>query len=188
MRLGQSLEGESEVGFRESAAPNLHERGRLRQVEARPWEGAYELWLVYLEEVERTAGDDVNLSNVYNRGAQDTMIKRAMERLPNAGKRIFRPGGGGGDGDGDEEPKWNGSFNPKSTATCLTFNLGKKQHPANCLNEKGGCKFNHACDAYVSDTRALRISQARLRDRINERIKSLAKMRATAIAKRRLGA
>ena len=41
-----------------------------------PWEGAYELWLVYLEEVERTAGDDVNLSNVYNRGAQDTMIKR----------------------------------------------------------------------------------------------------------------
>ena len=116
-----------------------------------PWEGAYELWLVYLEEVERTAGDDVNLSNVYNRGAQDTMIKRAIERLPNAGKRIFRPGGGGGDGDGDEEPKWNGSFNPKSTATCLTFNLGKKQHPANCLNEKGGCKFNHACDAYVSD-------------------------------------
>ncbi len=116
-----------------------------------PWEGAYELWLVYLEEVERTAGDDVNLSNVYNRGAQDTMIKRAMERLPNAGKRIFRPGGGGGDGDGDEEPKWNGSFNQKSTATCLTFNLGKKQHPANCLNERGGCKFNHACDAYVSD-------------------------------------
>ena len=116
-----------------------------------PWEGAYELWLVYLEEVERTAGDDVNLSNVYNRGAQDTMIKRAMERLPNAGKRIFRPGSGGGDGDGDEEPKWNGSFNPKSSQTCLTFNLGKKQHPANCLNEKGGCKFNHACDAYVSD-------------------------------------
>ena len=38
-----------------------------------PWEGAYELWLVYLEEVERTAGDDVNLSNVYNRGAQDTI-------------------------------------------------------------------------------------------------------------------
>ena len=113
-----------------------------------PWEGAYELWLVYLEEVERTAGDDVNLSNVYNRGAQDTMIKRAMERLP---KRIFRPGGGGGDGDGDEELKWNGSFNAKSTATCLTFNLGKKQHPTNCLNEKGGCKFNHACDQYVSD-------------------------------------
>jgi hypothetical protein len=116
-----------------------------------PWEGAYELWLVYLEEVERTAGDDVNLSNVYNRGAQDTMIKRAMERLPNAGKPIFRPGGGGGDGDGDKEPKWNGSFNPKSSQTCLTFNLGNKQHPASCLNEKGGCKFNHACDAYVSD-------------------------------------
>ena len=116
-----------------------------------PWEGAYELWLVYLEEVERTAGDDVNLSNVYNRGAQDTMIKRAMERLPKDWpKGIFRPGGGG-DGDGDEGPKWNGSFNTKSAATCLTFNLGKKQHPSNCLNEKGGCKFNHICDAFVSD-------------------------------------
>ena len=31
------------------------------------------------------------------------------------------------------------------------FNLGKKKHPANCLNEKGGCKFNHVCDAYVGD-------------------------------------
>ena len=79
------------------------------------------------------------------------MIKRAMERLPNAGKGIFRLGGGGGDGDGDEVPKWNGSFNSKSSSTCLTFNLGKKPHPANCLNEKGGCKYNHICDAYVSD-------------------------------------
>ena len=114
------------------------------------WEGAFELWLVYLEEVERTAGDEVNLTNVYNRGAQDTMIKRAMERLPKPPSGIFR-GGGGGNGDGDEEPKWNGSFNSKSAATCLTFNLGKKQHPTNCLNEKGGCKFNHACDQYVSD-------------------------------------
>ena len=114
------------------------------------WEGAFELWLVYLEEVERTAGDEVNLTNVYNRGAQDTMIKRAMERLPKPPSGIFR-GGGGGNGDGDEEPKWNGSFNSKSAATCLTFNLGKKKHPANCLNEKGGCKFNHVCDAYVGD-------------------------------------
>ena len=32
-----------------------------------------------------------------------------------------------------------------------TFNLGKKKHPANCLNEKGGCKFKHVCDAYVGD-------------------------------------
>ena len=79
------------------------------------------------------------------------MIKRAMERLPKDWpKGIFRPGGGG-DGDGDEGAKWNGSFNTKSAATCLTFNLGKKQHPSNCLNEKGGCKFNHICDAFVSD-------------------------------------
>eukprot|EP00964_Phaeocystis_antarctica_P119859 scaffold83624_cov37-Phaeocystis_antarctica.AAC.1 len=59
------------------------------------WEGAFELWLVYLEEVERTAGDEVNLANVYNRGAQDTMIKRAMERLPKTPTGMFRGGGGG---------------------------------------------------------------------------------------------
>ena len=34
---------------------------------------------------------------------------------------------------------------PKPASPC------NKQHPASCLNEKGGCKFNHACDAYVSD-------------------------------------
>ena len=114
------------------------------------WEGAFELWLVYLEEVERTAGDEVNLANVYNRGAQDTMLKRAMERLPfRTSTGIFR--GNGGNGDGGEGPKWNGSFNSKSAGTCLTFNLGKKQHPATCLNEKGGCKFNHVCDAFVGD-------------------------------------
>ena len=115
------------------------------------WEGAFELWLVYLEEVERTAGDEVNLANVYNRGAQDTMIKRAMERLPKTPTGIFRGGGGGSNGDGGEETKWNGSFNTKAAGSCLTFNLGKKQHPANCLNEKGGCKYNHVCDAYVGD-------------------------------------
>ena len=79
-------------------------------------------------------------------------------------------------------------FQPKVNPNLPHLQPGQEAAPANCLNEKGGCKFNHACDAYVSDTRALRISQARLRDRINERIKSLAKMRATAIAKRRLGA
>ena len=114
------------------------------------WEGAFELWLVYLEEVERTAGDEVNLANVYNRGAQDTMLKRAMERLPfRTSTGIFR--GNGGNGDGGEGPKWNGSFNSKAAGSCLTFNLGKKQHPATCLNEKGGCKFNHVCDAFVGD-------------------------------------
>ena len=110
------------------------------------WQEAFELWMVYLEEVERTAGDEVNLTNVYDRGAQDTMLKRAKDRTPS--KRIFR---GDDLDDGDEPIKWNGSWDKRASKVCITFNLGKKAHPASCLNSKGGCKFNHICDHWVSD-------------------------------------
>ena len=112
------------------------------------WQTAFELLLVYLEEVERTPGDDINLSNVYNRGAQDTFLRRARERTPKAGlsdkdkdKDIFR----------GDVVEWNGSWNRKATQTCITYNLGNKKHPANCLNERGGCKFLHACDHWVDN-------------------------------------
>ena len=114
-----------------------------------PWEVAFELFIVYLEEVERTAGDDVNLGNVYGRGAQDTMLQRARERAPKQPRgrdiKSFR-------GLDDDEPvKWNGSWNRKATTTCHTYNLKNKFHPASSLNEKGGCKHNHICDHWVSD-------------------------------------
>ena len=110
------------------------------------WQTAFELFLVYLEEVERTPGDEINLTNVYNRGAQDTFMRRARERTPKASlsdkeRDIFRTDG----------VEWNGSWNRKSASTCITFNLGNKKHPASSLNERGGCKFNHACDQWVSD-------------------------------------
>ena len=114
------------------------------------WPVAFELLIVYLEEIERTPGDDVNLSNVYNRGAQDTMLKRAVERAPKSAadknKDIFRPGA-----DDGAELQWNGSWNRKAKEACITFNLGNKKHPAKCLNERGGCKFNHVCDHWVDD-------------------------------------
>ena len=113
------------------------------------WPTAFELFLVYLEEVEREAGDDVNLSNVYQRGAQDTFLMRARERTPKGGKaRIFRPGSEDDDGAGIE---WNGSWNRKSKSCCITFNLGNKKHPASAINERGGCKYNHVCDHWVDD-------------------------------------
>ena len=114
------------------------------------WLTAFELFLVYLEEVEREAGDDVNLSNVYQRGAQDTFLMRARERAPKSGKeknRIFRPG----DDDEGAATEWNGSWNRKAKACCITFNLGNKKHPASALNERGGCKYNHVCDHWVDD-------------------------------------
>ena len=115
------------------------------------WQTAFELFLVYLEEVERTAGDDINLSNVYQRGAQDTFLLRARERTPKSGRTrsIFRREPG--DDDDEGAVQWNGSWNRKAKACCISFNIGAKKHPAASLNERGGCKFNHVCDHWVDD-------------------------------------
>ena len=115
------------------------------------WQTAFELFLVYLEEVEREAGDVVNLSNVYQRGAQDTFLMRARERTPKAGRSrsIFRREAG--DDDDEGAVQWNGSWNRKAKACCISFNIGAKKHPAASLNERGGCKFNHVCDHWVDD-------------------------------------
>ena len=115
------------------------------------WQQAFELLLVYLEEIERVAGDEVNLSNVYDRGAQDTMLKRARERAPG------KPKADGGGDDFREDGAcvvFNGSWNKKATRTCHTFNMqGKKpsDHPPASLNPNGTCKFLHACDKYVTN-------------------------------------
>ena len=118
------------------------------------WRLAHELFLVYLEVVETTSDPALNISNVYARGAQDTMMQRAVVRsqehfsiFRGKGKERERELDGGGPG----AKKWNGAFNGKSQTCCLTFNLGKKEHPASALNDNGSCKYNHICDHFVTD-------------------------------------
>ena len=135
-------------------------------VRREPWQVAYCLLLVYLEKVETSSSPTVNLANVYEQGGgQDTLLAQAKERArSDFGASIFRSnleavsggggggGGGGSSGGGDGAKTWNGSFNrDRNAPPCITFNLGRRQHPAACLNERGGCKFAHTCDAWVSD-------------------------------------
>ena len=118
------------------------------------WEVAHELFLVYLEALETSTDATLTMATVFRRGSQDTHLQRAMLRTQEHFKtRIFRGGlGGGGQKRGaDGDQKWNGSFNTKSSSCCITYNLGRKDHPASVLNEAGSCRFNHICDHYVTD-------------------------------------
>ena len=120
----------------------------------REWQFAHELFLVYLERVETCDDRSLNLQNVFAAGAQDTLMVRAEDRVRSAfnTRGIFRPVGGGDDDRRGSGAKWNGSFNrDKNAQPCFTFNLGRKEHPASCLNERGGCRFAHVCDHWVSD-------------------------------------
>ena len=120
----------------------------------RPWQVAHELFLIYLEKIEICEDRSLTLANVFNSGAQDTLLARAEEKAKvTFGDGIFRPvreRDGRPPEDGGGKPEWTGSFNRDPTARpCISFNLGRKQHPPSALNDKGGCRFNHVCDAWV---------------------------------------
>ena len=118
---------------------------------------AYCLLLVYIEKVETSPLTTLNLSNVFDQGSQDTLMQHAKQRARvEFGNHIFRSdpagSGGGSESGGSGAKTWNGGFNrDKAAAPCITFNLGRTKHPANCLNERGVCRFAHVCDHYVSD-------------------------------------
>ena len=124
------------------------------------WRIAHELFLVYLDVLETTADPTVTIANVFYKGSQDTHMTRAMQRAREFYPGIFRGGpsglGGGDDGSqrhtpgGDAVIKFNGAWNTKATTKCITFNLGKKEHPAGSLNPNGSCKHLHACDQWVT--------------------------------------
>ena len=122
------------------------------------WQVAHELFLCYLEVVETTSDPTLNIANVFARGSQDTMMQRAMQRS-NEHFCIFRPNGRererererAREHDGGGTKKWNGNFNGKASTCCITFNLGRKDHPSSALNEAGACRYNHVCDHFVTD-------------------------------------
>ena len=117
-----------------------------------PWQVAHELFLCYLEEVERLPGDETNLSNVFEKGSQDTMITRAKAKAKQVhGAGIFREQPGANDQGDGQGKQWNKRFatDPKCPA-CISYNLGVR-HPANALTANGTCKYRHVCDHWVSD-------------------------------------
>jgi len=127
----------------------------------RPWQLAHELFLLYLEKIETCADGSLTLFTVFSAGAHDTLLTRAEDRARRAfGPDIFRSNRNNGGGfsqpsHSTSEPgerRWTGSFNRDPNApACITFNLGRRDHPAGALNEKGGCRFRHVCDHWVTD-------------------------------------
>ena len=120
----------------------------------RPWQVAHELFLIYLEKIEVCDDASLNIANVFNGGGQDTLLARAEDQAKRTfGEGIFRPvreRDGRPEEGGGSKPEWTGSFNRDPNARpCISFNLGKRHHPASALNDKGGCRFNHICDAWV---------------------------------------
>lgn len=106
-----------------------------------PWELVQALVSVYLEDIDNS--ETLTLSNIFERGGQDT-------RLANARSRIFRkPSGKGGEESGGEQPKWNNRSTDSATSFCVSFNLGRP-HPPKQLHADGTCKHKHRCDHWVS--------------------------------------
>ena len=121
------------------------------------WQQTHELFLVYLEAIETAAGArNLNLANVYESGGHDMYRERAVARAKEHFKTSSSSqGGGGADKKTDEEKSdqriFRGSFNSSSNKCCITFNLGRANHPSTALDAKGKCLFNHKCDHFVSE-------------------------------------
>ena len=117
------------------------------------WQQAHELFLVYLEAVETApAGQGLTLANVYMSGGQDTYREQALQRAKTEfGKAVCLPCGDGGDGGGGAGKGIFRGQHTRNGRPCVTFNLGKSEHPASVLDANGRCKFAHKCDKWVTE-------------------------------------
>jgi hypothetical protein len=114
---------------------------------------AHGLLLVYLERIETTNGDKINIANVFTLGSMHTFMARATSlaaELGVAAATTTRPVLGGAATNG---PVFNGASTPSADRTCHTFNIGRKDvaHPPTSLLPSGTCKYKHTCDGWVSD-------------------------------------
>ena len=128
---------------------------RTIRMEGFTWMLAYELFLVYLGNIEEQSELNLNLANVVSKlGGQDTKIKQAellgKEHYGSLFKARGQSARGPGDIDSAKPKQWNGQFNKNSTLTCHSFN-NEKEHPAASLDADGRCKFNHICDKALKD-------------------------------------
>lgn len=114
---------------------------------------AHALLLIYLERVETTNGDDINIANVFSLGSMDTFMSRAVLLAAERGiKAPDRPSPSHMPTPLASLPVFNGQSTPAAARSCHTFNIGTgAAHPANSLMPSGTCKYKHVCDGWVSD-------------------------------------
>ena len=115
------------------------------------WPVAFELLVLYLQEIERQP-DHWTLVNVYGRsGAIDVRRKEATTiakaRYPPA---CFRVPGGNPGSVGKKPVGEVKEFNSSSKRGCIAWN-NNSPHEAKHLDSNGRCKFNHACNQWVTD-------------------------------------
>ena len=113
------------------------------------WQVAFELFSLYMREVDLDVTGVVNIANVFRRGGQDTLLSEARRNAvvffrtlggnPNTTLKLLGTTG---------TIAHNGKCNDASTRPCVDFNNGR---PCKRLSPDGTCQFAHKCNQYVSD-------------------------------------
>ena len=104
---------------------------------------AFEFLVVYLHRIQQSQGR-FTLADVYELSGGMDEARLVAKNAVNS----FRTHGGNPASTPDEV-KVTG-FTATARGYCVAFNLGKK-HQARSLHPDGKCKFNHACDQFVTD-------------------------------------
>ena len=112
---------------------------RLR---GRTWQLAHELMLIMFRRVEDSGGR-LSLAKVCDECHLTTLLEEAeVNRAAN-----FRSGEGTSQ---DTKKIWNGKFTASATRCCPAYNRNGT-HTVDLLFPDGTCRFNHACNHFVSD-------------------------------------
>ena len=129
-----------------------------------PWPVAFESMLIYLRLIE-SHSSEYNVANVVQKaGGIDSIRAQALvSARANYDGAFFcglggnpRPGVATPDSDTRQTGKQNEftgrikGFNAESKRTCTHFNKGTKHTKAD-IDDRGFCKYNHACDQFVLD-------------------------------------
>ena len=113
---------------------------RLR---GRTWQLAHELMLIMFRRVEDSGGR-LSLAKVCDECHLGTLLEEAEVNRAT----YFRQG----EGTSQDAPtkKWNGKFTSSSARLCSAYNRNST-HTADLLFPDGTCRFNHACNHFVTD-------------------------------------
>ena len=127
------------------------------RMRGRPWQFAVQLMLVMFRRIEDSGGT-LNLGNIFNETSLNLVMEEA-ERITKAlyPKLVFFRIGGGTPRDDSSSltplvtgKPWNNKYSSKSKVCCPVFNGAASEHLAKHLHPDGTCKYNHACDHWVS--------------------------------------
>ena len=117
------------------------------------WPVAFELFILYLEQIDIPQGAVLTFSTVLTQGGLDIYIAQATESAKTRFGSAFAPSGGRGDFrkplSGPSSESVRGSSRPEA-GICPIFNFEGRPHEAwHCVN--GVCKKRHVCNQYVNN-------------------------------------